>query len=121
MSEEVIEPSEILVDEKGPILEEGLPATPWLRFIARFFDYSLFGTLLWILRTFALGHQPLGAYATLLPFEFFVWIPVEAYLLSTLGTTPGKFLLRIQVQPRKRKKLDFFSALRRSFMFGFGA
>lgn len=119
MAEEVIEPSEILIDETNPQQDEVTAPGPWLRFIARFFDYSLFGFILWGLRTLTLGHQPLGQYATLLPFEFFVWIPVEAYLLSSWGTTPGKWLLNIQLQPERGKKLDFHFALKRSFLVWF--
>jgi hypothetical protein len=114
-----IDPSEIIVEEpnqpkKGPLL-----INPWIRFIARFFDYSLFFLLLLVTRKLFLGHLPFGKYERLIPFEFFVWIPIEALLLSTWGTTPGKFLLKIKLKIGKKGKLDFTTALRRSFSVWF--
>ena len=45
----------------------------------------------------------------------FVWIAIETVLLSTWGTTPGKWLLGITLRTRQGGKLDAGAALRRSF------
>jgi len=54
--------------------------------------------------------------------SIFLWFFVEAFLLSTWGFTPGKWLLKVTVR-RKRKilgsKLSFFEALIRSFWVWF--
>lgn len=106
-----IEPSEILGREEPRKKTEAQPSQPWVRFVARFFDYSL----LFMLLIAARSHAPYGKFEFFIPYEFFIWIPIEAFLLSTLGTTPGKFLLKIKLRP----KLDFMRALRRSFSVWF--
>ena len=108
----VIDPSEILIDRTGTLKEDVYFAPPWLRFLARFFDYSLF--LLLILGIKTLFHLQGGKYESMVPFEFCFWIPIEAFFLSLFGITPGKFLLKIQLRQGRRKKLDFSTALKRS-------
>ena len=117
MEDRVIAPSEIIVEQKSAPRQEIARANPWIRFLARFFDYSLFFLLLWGLRNWLGGQFPFARYEHLIPYEFFVWIPFEALLLSTWGTTPGKFLLRTQL--KAKKKFDFTTALRRSFSVWF--
>lgn len=111
----VIDPSEILIDRSGTVKEDAVHANPWVRFLARFFDYALFLLVLWGLRELLHGKYPLGKYESMVPFEFFVWIPIEALLLWSWGTTPGKFFLKMKLQQGRRFKLDFATALRRSF------
>jgi hypothetical protein len=115
MREKVVEPSEIIVDREGLPKQDVSRVNPWLRFLARFFDYSIFFLILWGLRKAAAGHFPFGRLEHLIPFEFFVWIPIEALLLSTWGTTPGKFFLRTEMKQGRKARLDFFTALKRSF------
>lgn len=115
MNDRVIEPSEIIIDREGLPKEDTSHVNPWIRFLARFFDYSLFFLLLWGIRTVAGGQFPLGRFEHLIPFEFFVWIPIEALLLSTWGTTPGKFFLRTELKQGRKTRLDYFTALKRSF------
>jgi hypothetical protein len=115
MDDRVIEPSEIIIDHQGLPKENASRVNPWIRFLARFFDYSLFFLLLWAIRTFLPGHYPLGKFEHLIPFEFFVWIPIEALLLSTWGTTPGKFFLRTALKQGRKGRLDYLTALKRSF------
>jgi uncharacterized RDD family membrane protein YckC len=48
---------------------------------------------------------------------------VEALLLSTLGYTPGKWLLKVKVRDINGKKLTYIRALKRGvfvFIFGLG-
>lgn len=123
MSERVIEPSEIIVEQANKPKENITHANPWIRCIARFFDYSLFFLLLLSSRKLFHGEIPFGKYEHLVPFEFFIWIPIEALFLSTWGYTPGKFFLRTKLKQGKRLKLDYMTALKRSFsvwLRGFG-
>lgn len=116
MSDRVIEPSEIIIEGgKTSPKENTSHINPWIRCIARFLDYSLFFLLLLLLRKLFHGKLPFGDYERLIPFEYFVWIPIEALLLSTWGTTPGKFFLRTKLKAGKKERLDFVMALRRSF------
>lgn len=113
--ETVIEPSEIIVDGQSKPKEDISHVNPWIRFLSRYVDYALFFLLLLSTRKLFHGQLPFGKYEHFIPFEFFVWIPIEAVLLSTWGTTPGKFFLRTKLKLGKREKLDFFTAMRRSF------
>ena len=45
----------------------------------------------------------------------FVWMFIEACLLSTLGTTPGKWLFKTKISTSSGDKLVFSTALSRSF------
>ncbi len=120
MTDRVIEPSEIIVDQPSAPKENITHVNPWLRCIARFFDYGLFFLLLLGARKFFHGQEPFGKYEHFIPFEFFVWIPFEALLLCTWGTTPGKFLLKTKLKRVGRNpKLDFVRALHRSFSVWF--
>lgn len=72
--------------------------SPWRRFWARFLDMVLIGALV----------QALVGYL--------LWIPVEAFLLSSWGFTPGKWALNVFVRDKRGAKLCFDQALRRSFL-----
>ncbi len=111
----VIEPTEILVDGEGTVKDDPIRANPWLRFLARMFDYTLFFFILFALRKVFNGPLPFGSFESVVPYEYFVWIPVEAILLSVFGTTIGKWLVGTDLKQGRKEKLDFFTALRRSF------
>lgn len=46
----------------------------------------------------------------------FVWVLVEAQLLATWGTTPGKWLLKIKVRDADNNKLSLKTSLTRGFL-----
>jgi hypothetical protein len=116
MDDRVIEPSEIIVEQgENPTYEDISHVNPWIRCIARFFDYSFFCTLLWATRYFFHGEFPFSKYEYFIPFEYFVWIPFEALLLCIFGTTPGKFVLGTEVRAQRSRKLSFSQAFHRSF------
>ena len=115
MKEKIIDPSEILLDNDGTIHEKPLVANPWVRFLARMFDYSLFFLLLLGLRTLLRGPLPTDRVDSFIPLEYFLWIPIEALLLWNLKTTPGKFWFRISLRQGRLSRLEFLTALRRSF------
>ena len=87
---------------------------PLARCLARFIDYLLFGLLLGILNVYAILLR-LDIPALLFPIILtFAWVFVEAALLSVLGTSPGKWLLKTTIIDRSLDKPGYFSALRRS-------
>src|SRR5438045_2870105 len=97
MSDKVVEPSEIIVDGKGLPKEKVSRVNPPIRFLARFFDYSLFLIALLLVRTSIGNRFPESLFEYMIPFEYFAWIPIEVALLCLLGTTPGKVLLRTKI------------------------
>ncbi|MBI3508053.1 MAG: RDD family protein [Chlamydiia bacterium] len=114
-----VEPTEILVGKEKREKEHSHLATPWIRFLGRFFDYALWIAALWLLHKIFGGGAPFAHYERFIPYEFFTWIPIEAILLYSWGTTPGKWLLRAQIVQGRRKRLDISSAFRRSFFVWF--
>ena len=96
------------------------------RFWARWFDLYLF-TGFWWLAMWAV-RQDIEA-ALLNPWVMFFqcvpWFALEALLIQQFGTTPGKWLLGLQVTNNDGSRLDLAAAIRRSLrvMFsgvGFG-
>jgi tetratricopeptide (TPR) repeat protein/uncharacterized RDD family membrane protein YckC len=88
---------------------------PWVRYWARTLDLLLFsfvvGFALAILAPTVL--QTNNVFIT-----FFImqgWVFQESILLSTWGTTPGKWLFRIKLRDKNGKKLNLSGALGRSF------
>jgi hypothetical protein len=113
---DVIEPSEIIIEgKKSSSKAEISHVNPWIRLIARFFDYALFFLLLLASRKLFSGKIPFIRYEHFVPFEFFLWIPIEALFLSTWGTTPGKFFLRTKLRMGKKVRMEYMAALKRSF------
>ena len=100
---------------------------PWRRFFARWLDFALY-SLVWE----ALAHLVLrwnvsesGWFINWLTgyFAYFLMIFVEPLLLSTLGTTPGKFIFGLEVRDANGAKLTYGAALARTwgvFRRGFG-
>ena len=79
---------------------------PWHRLAARMFDYSIWGLVLALLlaQLRALGVLSGGAsywltHPLLAPILITAsWIPIEALLITAVGTTPGKWLFGIYLQ-----------------------
>lgn len=125
----IIDPSEIIIEKSTKSREDLVHANPWARLLARFFDYSLFFLLLLTAGRMVHGsppaeiekskHENPNSYGLtkqgLVPLEFFCWIPLEATLLWAWGSTPGKAFLKIRLRQGCRLKLDFHTAMRRSF------
>ena len=88
---------------------------PWIRFWARMLDYSFVTYLLVFLSN--LLNIPL-VFVSPMYFPFvgtFFWVFLEALLLSTWGSTPGKWLFRIYVHTDEGKKPTYRQALARAF------
>ncbi|MBK7332048.1 MAG: DnaJ domain-containing protein [Betaproteobacteria bacterium] len=103
---------------------------PWQRLGARLFDYAIWGLVLALLLSelrgagavpeqiaYWLGH-PLVA-----PILITVsWVPIEALLIASLTTTPGKWLFGVYLQfsisdayARRDSRTQFARALKRAF------
>jgi len=113
MKEKVIDPSEILIDSEGTIRDKPEIANPWIRFLGRLFDYAWFFLALYAIKSLLI-HKPMK-YEGLIPLEYVLWIPVEAFFLWALGTTPGKWWFRTEIRQGRLTRLDYVTALRRAF------
>ena len=96
---------------------------PWLRFWARMLDYTWFGLLFMLVLGAVLPQDKLDwvvkatfAHAPIDRVVFLLFVPVEAWMLSRRGTTPGKALLRIQVQRKEGGLPTYRQALVRSLL-----
>ncbi len=87
---------------------------PWVRYLARILDYLLLGFIFKIIGLDSLLPKT-DIYLVLMPVILSsIWIIPEASLLSMFGTTPGKWILRINVNDVFQLKPKFTSSLRRS-------
>lgn len=102
-----------------PSLLPPLPSSdirPWVRLAARYLDIFIFTFLLAILWTiFSPSHSIKSTFGFGM-LAIFLWIFVEAVLLSSIGTTFGKWLLKVKLRDNDGKKLIFSTALKRSFL-----
>lgn len=103
--------------EKAKRVEEEtvLKVRPWVRFWARYFDYILFSLVIGLVFGFVAPSLLDAPNIFIGMLIFFIWVFVEACLLSAWGTTPGKWLLKTTVRDSTGKKLPFSKALNRSF------
>jgi len=99
---------------------------PWRRFLARLVELSTSGLLLIGVLGFMAGALfPDRAEEIIAPLEnvfvagivmYILWIPCEALLLSTVGTTPAKWLFGIRVLHTSGARLSFGAALKRTVL-----
>ena len=92
------------------------PVRPWVRYWARTIDVSIFV----LLSDFLLGLispnylENIGSFV--LGFVLiFLYIFVEALLLSAVGNTLGKWMLKVKVNASNSHEITFNNALKRSF------
>lgn len=93
------------------------PPHPWLRFFARFADYTFYILIVYIVYYLILGNKPNDSYL----FDFMIFIisttmmvVVEPILLSEWGTTPGKWLFGISITQEEGGKLSHRDAFWRT-------
>ena len=113
--DEVVQPSEITGgkhQKRKRVSEKRVYSTPWIRFVARMFDYALIFLAVFILRE--VFHLQLF-FEFPIPFELVLWIPIEALFLILFRRTPGKWLLKCTVISERGLKLHYKEALSRSF------
>lgn len=95
-----------------------MPATPWRRMWARYFDYSLHCAVIVILWLFIDANsleKVSNNSASLLGFLLMViWMMLDGVYMGTFGTTLGKKLMLIEVTNQDGTKLTPFIAFKRS-------
>lgn len=105
--------------DKNSNADSATHVRPWVRYWARYLDIVIFaivfGLFLGIFVPSVLETSDI--FLTIL--ILFVWAFVESVLLSNWGTTPGKWLLRVQLKDEKGDKPEFSKALNRSFAVWF--
>ncbi|HCL01690.1 MAG TPA: hypothetical protein DHW61_04625 [Lachnoclostridium phytofermentans] len=115
-----------IVKSDGNNLEEFVEVRPWQRFWARGLDNILFILLVSFLLKKLLQAEIMEFQSFLIYLlAMFIWTFIEAILLCTWGTTPGKFLFNVTIRNADGEKLGFVSALKRSLLvwiygIGFG-
>jgi uncharacterized RDD family membrane protein YckC len=97
-----------------PVLLTNRPGRPWVRYWARFLDNFL-GVTVFSLIAAALGFNvmTLNIYVLVLC-GVLLWLCVEVVLLSSVGTTPGKWLFNTKVRRKDGAFLSVSVALRRA-------
>ncbi|MCB1115511.1 MAG: RDD family protein [Chlamydiia bacterium] len=87
---------------------------PWIRFWARMIDYSLFILIIgFLIGFFNVNLGSVSSFSGML--MIFLWTFIEAFLLATWGTTPGKWFLKVWVRDEHHHKLSFSEGMSRSF------
>ena len=90
---------------------------PWVRYWARMFDIYVAAIVVGITVGIATPHaldQP-GSDQLFGVAVIFVWIFIESLLLSTMGTTPGKWLFKTRLVAPSSGKPSYSAAISRSF------
>jgi uncharacterized RDD family membrane protein YckC len=104
---------------REPIASSGVitpdPPRPWLRYWARTFDYFLCGLVFGPAFAISEGNKADAGFFIAGLLTVLLWIPLEAASLSTIGTTPGKWLFNIRLSDQSGGRLPFTRALRRAF------
>lgn len=110
-------------DRKPSMLFPSMPV--WLvRFLARSVDGVIFATMLGYIEAFRLFQHPVAGWPIYIFAGTLLWAFVEANLLSSIGTTPGKWLLGIRVITHQGNKPVLLEAFKRSmgvWWYGLGA
>lgn len=108
---------------KECIEKNNLSIEPGARWLARTVDITIFGFgFVIVFGFFSLMILPDNIFniyniGNTLNFYFLlVYIFIESTMLAIWGTTPGKFLVNIQLLPLNQRKLTFGLALKRSFL-----
>ncbi len=99
---------------KAEVQKEGAQVRPWVRYFARMIDITVGQTFIFMTS----GNPDLLHNLPTMPkhvmYFLFGWVLMETCLMSTWGTTPGKWLLKIQVTDAQGGKLEMTQAFRRS-------
>lgn len=100
---------------------EMLKPRPWLRYFARYIDTYIGGFAV----VYAWSYIHPSSYSAIATnindyllgaVLYGIWLFVEALIISISGTTPGKWLFNIYVLDKTGNKLNYNTALARSFM-----
>lgn len=94
--------------------------SPWQRFWARRFDLALVSCAVTAFLSLVCHLSPLTSPSALvdvvsLVLSWVIILPLEPLLLSTWGTTPGKWLLGLELRTRQGRKLSYGEGLTRTW------
>lgn len=92
---------------------------PWVRYWARYLDIVIFSIVFSIFVVIFIPSVLDSSEIFLTILILFVWAFIESILLSNWGTTPGKWILKIQLKDKNGGKPEFAKALNRSFAVWF--
>jgi len=102
---------------------------PWRRFFARTVDLctgAMIGMFLFFVLVGLFLPQSVDGFVKAMENSlvagvviYLLWLPVEAAFLSTIGTTPAKWVFGIRVLRSNGDKLLYLSALKRTFLLWF--
>lgn len=92
---------------------------PWVRFIARNIDMYVFGIILAIFWVIFLPFPMPKSNLVFGMLILFLWMFFEPLFLCSVGSTFGKWLLKIKLKDTKGNKLSLKTALYRSFHIWF--
>lgn len=92
---------------------------PWLRYLAKWIDCAITGVL--AVKIIFSGSSPVPAYASIFGsiLAIFIWMPIEALLLSTIGTSPGRWVTGLRVVGKNGERLTLGDALTRTVNLSF--
>ncbi|MEH6994760.1 RDD family protein [Neobacillus drentensis] len=121
-SDSIFESTRIhLLPDKFKTREEYEEATypygrPYVRYLARFFDLSLF-SIIFIISVSILFPTFIAETSNLYIFIFslFLWIIFEPVIISIFGNTLGKSFLNTKIKSVTGEKLNFITVFKRSF------
>ncbi len=104
--------------------EEGINTTqirPWIRYLSRTIDYGIWTNLLVIFwsilspETYTIFLSKNIWIKLLVNIMFYIlWLFIEALLLSKVGYTFGKWLLKVRITSKSGEKLTYTTALKRA-------
>lgn len=107
------------VDEPMNIIKH-----PWRRFFARTFDLSLYGLIITSMQLLVFRMDTTGKpFASIIEsfLACLIMVALEPALLSTIGTTPGKWIFGLVLRNRDGSKLTYFEGFSRTLgVFGAG-
>ena len=89
----------------------------WFRALARFCDYAIFFLVLGAVSLFLPYFYDACFYYFLALATPFLWVPIEAFLISKWGTTPGKAFFGLSVHDAEGQNLSYPAALKWSLFF----
>lgn len=104
------------ITEEVTLREKNPQVRPWVRYWARMFDIGVFNLPSVILLGIVAPHfmAQKGSEYLLGFVDLFLWVFVEALLLSSFGTTPGKWLFKIKLSSTSGKAISYSQAISRS-------
>jgi len=113
--EKVIEPTEIIIEGIKTEPVSSTHVSPWTRFFARLFDYTLFNFVVILVLYLLIPTSELYKFRWFVSITYLVWIPFESFFLSNFGYTPGKALMNTKVRTHFDEKLHYKQSMKRSF------